>query len=321
MLKLRYIAIAATCLLMLTTASFARSQRQSPNNEAPNAQQSAKPDQRGTPSQPLTVNIVPTAEQKAVAEEEKANAELKAADERKLIKYTGYLVVVGIVQFLIFVLQLIAFGYQAYKLRQTVDTSEKAIATTREIGEAQVRAYVKIKSASIFFLGDEAAPSVQVEAVNSGQSPALNFVWTPEVHYLPEHAPEMVSDVEQGWNLNPGIDIHAASDAKALFFIVDFPMVEKIAVNGEVPDKMGVSVILYYAWTDVFGETSLDSASFASVAEIGDADENQRQRHPLNTSKWKCDLVPIAKGQSWTGIMVKAPPNKDSGAAEDPADS
>jgi hypothetical protein len=313
MLRTRGGILGIAILLALIGDSSGKSRRQPPNNETTKAEQSAKPDQRGTPNQPLSVNVIPTAEQKTATEQEKANAELKAVDDRKLIKYTGYLVLVGVVQFLIFVLQLIAFGYQAYKLRQTVESSEKAIAVTRTIGEAQVRAYVSIKSAAIYFGGEAAMPFIDIVATNSGQSPALNFIWAPEVRYLPETTPEFISEPGEEWVAQPGIDIHSASESNGMYALTNFEMLEKIVVDGKMPERMGVSVIVHYAWRDVFGKNFIDSASFAGVAEIRDAAENQRALHALNTSPWACRLMRIAKGQAWSGILVKAPEKKTQG--------
>jgi hypothetical protein len=309
MLKATRIVFALALVLAALIETFAQSP-EPPADQAPKTARDTLNDKRGTKDQPLTINVVPTPEQQTAAERDAAEAKVKASREERLLEYTWYLVIVGAVQFLIFLLQLIAFSYQAYKLRQTVQSSERAIAVTRIIGEAQVRAYVSIKSAAIYFLGDTAMPAVEIVAANSGQSPALNFVWTPEVHYLPDQVAEhYVSEVDEEWAAQPGVDIHSAGENSGLFFVDDFAMVERIAVDGKIPERMGVSVTIQYTWTDVFGKSFVDLASFAGVAEIKSAADNQRAVHPLNTSQWVCRLTPIAKGETWAGVMVKAPEN------------
>ncbi len=316
MLKTRHLVLGLALWFALIGYSWGQSQQSSPSElessqpqqpKAQTAKQQAAPDQQNARQDAPVIETPPTQKTNGEAAHEVKDGDEKTTNDRKLIQYSLDLDILTAIIAAIGALQLFVFGYQAWKLRQTVDSSEKAIATTREIGEAQVRAYVKIKSASIYFLGEDAMPAVEIVAANSGQSPALNFVWVPEIHYLPEKAPEIVSDVVEGWNLEPGIDIHSASEHKTLYFLHDFSLVEKITTDGSTPSTMGVSVILYYAWEDVFGKTSVDFASFASVAEIGSAEENQRHLHPLNTSQWGCKLNPIAKGQSWSGIAVKVP--------------
>jgi hypothetical protein len=108
------------------------------------------------------------------------------------------------------------------------------------------------------------------------------------------------------WLEQPGLDIHSASETSAIYVPDDFILAEKITVDGVVPKTIGISVIIHYTWSDVFGKSFIDFASFAGVAEVGDAKANQK-RHPLNTSPWFCGLNPIAKGESWSGIAVRAP--------------
>jgi hypothetical protein len=169
-------------------------------------------------------------------------------------------------------------------------------------------AYVSTKSANVYFIGDDGLPLIEMVASNSGQSPAINFVWAPELHYLPETTEEIINDVHEEWADQPGLDVHSASETTAIYVLHDFILTEKIAVDGIVPNRMGVSVTIHYTWTDVFGQSFIDFATFAGMAEIGDAKAKQ---HPLNTSPWFCRLNPIAKGESWSGIAVMAPHDAD----------
>ena len=76
-------------------------------------------------------------------------------------------------------------------VRQSNDM-KAAIKETRRIGEAQVRAYVDVRSADIFFISfagalyrghPEVQPVIKIVAPNTGQSPARNFVWNPILEY------------------------------------------------------------------------------------------------------------------------------------------
>lgn len=178
----------------------------------------------------------------------------------------------------------------------------------REIGEAQVRAYVSIKSAKIYFGADDAMPFIEIVAANSGQSPALAFIWSPRVNYLADVKAEIAYDPGEEWMAQPGSDIAPASETKAVYFPVDFSLVDKVTEHREMPDRLGISVTIDFAFVDVFGNQISDMASFAGVAEPGDAKRNTKAIHPLNTSAWACHLYPIEKGKLWSGVAIKAPP-------------
>jgi hypothetical protein len=211
--------------------------------------------------------------------------------------------------------KLWAAGERQIRLSQyATGISASAIGVTREIGEAQVRAYVRIKQAEIYFLGDDGLPMIEITAVNSGQSPALDFTWAPQIFYLSDEREEKVKEPHEEWAEQPGIDIHSASETTATYIVDDFVLTQQISVDGVTPDKIAVSVTIHYAWTDVFENSFTDVASFAGMAVVGDAKENRRRIHPLNTSAWFCRLDAIAKGQSWSGIAVQAPPEQETSA-------
>jgi len=66
-------------------------------------------------------------------------------------------------------------------VKESRRTAEESIKETRRIGEAQTRAYVNVKSVSISF--EDRDPVFRWIAVNSGQSPAQNFIWNVSLRY------------------------------------------------------------------------------------------------------------------------------------------
>jgi hypothetical protein len=132
--------VALTLLAAFASESWGQSKQQSSGNETPKTEQTTKSDQRGTPNQPLSVNVVPTDEQKADAQKKDTEAAVKATDDKKLVEYTGYQVLIGIVTFFIFVLQLIAFSLQARYMKRTVvemrKTTHATIRATRAAGKS-----------------------------------------------------------------------------------------------------------------------------------------------------------------------------------------
>jgi hypothetical protein len=47
-------------------------------------------------------------------------------------------------------------------------------------------------------------PFVEIVAINSGQSPALGFVWAPEFRYFADVEADIVSDLGEEWMEQPG---------------------------------------------------------------------------------------------------------------------
>jgi hypothetical protein len=142
-------AIVTMAICVALVGNCSAQSRKQPRAEAPKSQQGTQPDQRGTASQPLSVNIVPTAEQKADTEKKDREAAIKAADDHKLVDYAWYQFLVGVVTFFIFVLQLIAFSLQARYMRRTVIEMRRTThATIRSARAAQKSAEGALRQAN-----------------------------------------------------------------------------------------------------------------------------------------------------------------------------
>jgi hypothetical protein len=147
MLSTRTVLIGLAFCLALVADSSAQSRGQT-RKENPKTQQSAKPDQRGSQEHPLAVNVIPTAEQKADTEKKDREAAIKAADDHKSIEYAWYQILIGILTFCIFILQLVAFGLQARYMRRTVIEMRRTThATIRSTRAAQSSANAAILNA------------------------------------------------------------------------------------------------------------------------------------------------------------------------------
>jgi hypothetical protein len=121
-----------------------------------------------------TATLAPPANIQAEgAEQEQSSQESKAAEDQKkqeidtqtrLVEYTRWLVVVGVIQFVALIVQAVVFFFT---LRQMKDSSKR-----------QLRAYVNI-SESALKLEPEDIPEGQVHIKNFGQTPAYNVrEWT-----------------------------------------------------------------------------------------------------------------------------------------------
>jgi hypothetical protein len=90
-------------------------------------QQATATDKRGTQESPFVVKTVPATEETA---QEKLDRDNKAQNDRNLVKFSGVLALVAI-------LQLIVYAYQSRQLSKTVKAAgEQSEAMERHIGEA-----------------------------------------------------------------------------------------------------------------------------------------------------------------------------------------
>jgi hypothetical protein len=108
--------ILLAVVLFFLTSLTAQSSPETPKQKTPNPQQTAPADQRGTEQLPAVVKILPTPKTAEETEADRKERAEKADSDWALVKLTGALAIVG-------ALQLLVFGYQAWKLRQTVQAA------------------------------------------------------------------------------------------------------------------------------------------------------------------------------------------------------
>jgi hypothetical protein len=106
---------------------------QRPPQEQPRrAPQPSPPEQRGTEDSPLIVKALPTEKTAEERAQEKQDRDDKASADWWLVRLTGALALVGILQFLALIGQAIVFRIQAKALRESVDL-------TRDVAGRQER--------------------------------------------------------------------------------------------------------------------------------------------------------------------------------------
>jgi hypothetical protein len=168
--------LALLALLAFTLATLAHSQQPAPGTGKSGQGQQGHPgrteqqgtnDQRGTDSTPLMVKVIPTPKTQAESAQEAEDRQQKSANDRKLVDFTGYLVVATAILAAIGFLQLCVFGLQARRLRQTVEAME-------DTAERQLRAYAQVTD--LRFVPPQATSaqplSVGYRISNTGQTPA-----------------------------------------------------------------------------------------------------------------------------------------------------
>jgi len=179
--------IALTILAIgLATLWIPTSYAQQKSNPETKHTNRSQPDKRGTPNNPVAVDIVATEkDEQATAQEQKDRGERRRVDE--------WLIGVGIVQSGVFLLQFIAFIIQARFTRDTVNEMKEGTKATLRIAttakenaaqtidtmecntEKQLRAYVMVDVDEL--LDSETGwLRAEVKIRNFGQTPAHNFI-------------------------------------------------------------------------------------------------------------------------------------------------
>lgn len=108
------------CFCTITTTTIAHTNH---------TQQDTKPDERGTEQVPLIIKVLPplNEEEKSVAT--KQERQDKSESDWWLVKLTGILAIIGFIQ-------IVVFGLQAFRLRQTVDEMKIATQATEKAASA-----------------------------------------------------------------------------------------------------------------------------------------------------------------------------------------
>jgi len=133
----------------------------------------------------LSVKIIPAVKTGEETADEKRDRDDKAANDkaaieltRDIARFNRYLVIVGIAQAAIFVLQLVVFGYQAGKLRQTIELTERTERPYVFLG--MINGYVfpdaiaqRLLSRGPAATKNDEIPCAKFTITNNGRSPAV----------------------------------------------------------------------------------------------------------------------------------------------------
>ncbi|HEX4053304.1 MAG TPA: hypothetical protein VHX86_03475 [Tepidisphaeraceae bacterium] len=206
----------------------------------------------------------------------------------------------------LFTLALVIVGaWQARRLRQTVEATEKASAETRRIGEAQIRAYVNISSAEIYFVGlgmlsTQAHPMVKIIATNTGQSPARNFIWNPTVQYFSSGigtvSRSLTRELGSNWCdiLGVGIAVGQSHPDAAMV-----PEMELLKFLGESNGDKGMVLVrlrIQFEFEDVFDKRNIGEAYFAGMLKRM---EGKILQTPWGETQWSGKLNRLHRPNDW----------------------
>lgn len=168
-------------LLLLLALCFATYSLGVPEKKADDGKKGVTKDERGTSKTPLFVNVItPEKTVDQINRENEERAEKRAVDKQTInlteeIKtFTGYLVLIGAIQAGIFFLQLIVFGRQARRLRETVESQERSERAILFATKIEPAIFPTAAHDKIYPGGQDAPwPRIHYSFVNFGRSAAV----------------------------------------------------------------------------------------------------------------------------------------------------
>jgi hypothetical protein len=253
--------------------------------------QESPPDTSGAPAEQtlppaITNNDIP---QPDAADERAQRAEKRAKDDLKAQQDMAWAAKIG----LILIGATVFFAALAWKA--TKQTNK----ITREIGEAQVRAYVSIVSATMQFGTDYEHPFVSVQVKNSGQSPARNFRWNPTIQYIVAEKRCWQSPKFDDWRGGPGVDLESGNTVPPASVMVPEMSLRAFTDEAGVMSfgRVLMRVRIEFEFVDVFKKTITDEIFFAGIAE--NQPRTDMDVHKGLWSDWVVDLKPMTRPKDW----------------------
>jgi hypothetical protein len=185
---------------------------------------------------------------------------------------------------------------------------QAAVNETRRIGEAQVRAYIDIRGATVTFTSmtgilnsqepQDPSPFIRITAKNTGQSPARNFVWNPIIQYIGITAETKwrTGDLGGNWREIRGVGIsvgHEHTDGAIVHGMLLLKFLQESDVDtGTVIVRLGIQ----FEFEDVFDQRIADMAYFAGGFVRS---PNQATQTAFGATEWSGKLSRIHKPNDW----------------------
>ena len=145
---MRSFAFVSLCLFLFSPAFLGARNRVQPEKRG--ATPANQPSAHGTQESPLVVKVVPASKTQAEIDQEAEDRKQRASSDLWNIRSAAILAGIAF-------LQLLVYGYQSYKLKQTVESAgEQSEAMERHIGEASRSANAMEGIASVIEQGNKA---------------------------------------------------------------------------------------------------------------------------------------------------------------------
>jgi hypothetical protein len=221
---------------------------------------------------------IPPPQKNAIAASQKIpEGKTKQIDpNERLANYTLWLTIFSGALAVLGGLELYWIVRQETWMKKSVAAAQNAVKETRRIGEAQVRAYVKIKQVTIDFIdmgekiGADAA-HVHIIASNAGQSPARNFAWNPVIQYMGGKRKALDGGRTRSLEDVLGASISTGDPIAESVIVPAMSPSGYAAGSEEMIEQFFVRIRIDFAYTDVFDRRITDSAQFAGnvISRVG----------------------------------------------------
>lgn len=170
-------------------------------------------------------------------------------------------------------------------LRQT----STAIKDTREIGEAQVRAYLICERANLQIADN--AIQFDIHIYNRGQTPAYGGKFKGVITFSgTEGGDDKVVSVEQAFGVVP------PGDHSSCLLKVGRPPIEKELYGLITSNKVRIGIEGAISWSDVFGGHGFADHAFEQEGDIGGGTKNGRTCHTAHLTA-KCSRAYYEEGK------------------------
>lgn len=276
--------------LVLAWSVYASPKQQQPLPHTDDAQNHAKPDERGTEKAPLVIKVLPPPNEAEKAAADQQDRQDKSKSDWSLVGLTGILAIIGVIQ-------IVVFSLQARRLRQTVD--EMKIATSAS--EMATSATLKRQRAFVAFTSLEATVNKDYRTKrvthwsfapiweNAGDTPTRNMVVhvsiKPFDSELPEDwdFPDIWSRPDERSRTPVGISPHHSITGEALGASIQ--LIDEVIAGTKFLYVWG-----WAAYSDIFPNTDRHITRFAVRVVIGGNardPNNSSLRYPF-VKKYNC---------------------------------
>lgn len=168
-------------------------------------------------------------------------------------------------------------GWTLRETRKAVRAADDAVDVTRDIGEAQVRAYVRITGGSVKLVradpgmaDQRVRPKITIKVRNYGQSPAISFQWSVTARYYPPmHGKFLGSNRFPGesWGKDIGCD-EGPSFTKNL----GSAPLDESAMQALTSAEFHMDFLIRYVFRDVFKNRIEDERVFTAFVPVDGID-------------------------------------------------
>ena len=197
-------------------------------------------------------------------------AEQNLNAQRQMADWAFYMLIatvaLGSLTFAAAVAAAVYAGISAKAARQTVGV-------TREIGEAQTRAYLVAEEAEYFVTKN--LIQVVVSIRNTGNSPAKNITMNGELRYIAtvveSGLPDQIHRFRLWFNHMPVPGVAGGSVGKGVIFISRLdPGIDAAQFDGVVANQEDLSLFCHVSWQDVFGKPTKEDFLFGTDVTLSD---------------------------------------------------